>query len=69
VFNEAVEEFNKYTCIRWSVRTTQPDYVQIVRNLGCLSAVGYEYWSQPQIMSLANGCVNVRRLHKSSKHK
>ncbi|KAF6024253.1 MEP1B [Bugula neritina] len=62
VFNEAVEEFNKYTCIRWSVRTTQPDYVQIVRNLGCLSAVGYEYWSQPQIMSLANGCVNSKSI-------
>ncbi|XP_001622217.3 zinc metalloproteinase nas-14 isoform X3 [Nematostella vectensis] len=55
----AIEEFNKHTCIRWVPRTTEANWVKIVKETGCWSLVGKSYWSAGfQQLSLGDGCHN-----------
>jgi len=40
VVEEAIAEYNKYTCIRWVPRTNQRNYVKFIVGGGCYSYVG-----------------------------
>ncbi|XP_002735951.1 zinc metalloproteinase nas-13-like [Saccoglossus kowalevskii] len=37
---DAISQYTQYTCIKWTPRTNQRDYVRIVPKSGCWSAVG-----------------------------
>lgn len=55
----AMDEISKWTCIKFVVRTTQPDYIRILNdNTGCWSYVGRI--RGPQALNLHNGggCVS-----------
>ena len=56
---EAVEEYRKYTCIDFVERTNEQNYINIIRDGGCYSHVGWIYWNQPNQLSLARGCAWV----------
>ncbi|XP_068191530.1 hatching enzyme 1.2-like [Antennarius striatus] len=53
----AMETFNKKTCIRFVPYTGQPDYLRIESELGCWSSVGRD--GGPQVVSLfVYGCLD-----------
>lgn len=51
----AILEFHRQTCIRFSPRETQKDYVMISSGNGCSSPVGRVGGSQK--VTLGNGCM------------
>jgi len=55
VIAKAVMAFEKKTCIRLVPRTTQKDYIHVLKGTGCSSAVGVV--GGPQELSLGSGCV------------
>ena len=60
VFNDALAEFDKYTCIKMKPRTNEGTYVDIRRGPGCSSIIGYVYWMDYAApMNLGNNCLNV----------
>lgn len=57
VIEQAVNEFNKYTCLRFVPRSNQANYINIVKDRGCWSYLGMIDGMQE--LSLDNGCVFV----------
>ncbi|PSN36353.1 hypothetical protein C0J52_19733 [Blattella germanica] len=55
VIAAAVQDFHAYTCIRFVPRTTQRDYVHLLKGSGCSSLVGH--FGGGQHVSLGPGCV------------
>lgn len=47
------------SCITFQPRTNQANYVRIIKGSGCYSYVGKISTTQPQDLSLGNGCVYV----------
>ena len=62
VLEEAISDYNKYTCLQWKERTDETSYVDINRDNtnGCWSWVGMlSDNSQPQTLHLGTNCLNV----------
>ena len=59
--NAAMEDYKKYTCIRFVPRTDEERYFRIIKTdaTGCNSYVGYYSYLNPQKLSLKEGCANV----------
>lgn len=57
-----MDEFETYTCLRWSERDDESDYVNIANeNSGCWSYVGKIHTSfQPQTLNLVTRSVSGR---------
>ncbi|XP_074635197.1 uncharacterized protein LOC141893713 isoform X1 [Acropora palmata] len=55
---QAIEEYHKYTCLRFVERTREPNWILFVHKYGCWSSVGKKYWRQNhgQELSLGRGC-------------
>ncbi|XP_078589981.1 zinc metalloproteinase nas-7-like [Branchiostoma floridae x Branchiostoma japonicum] len=51
---EAIADFHKYTCLRFSRRTNETAYIRFYRGSGCFSPVGY--YGYVNGISLARGC-------------
>ncbi|XP_066973579.1 hatching enzyme 1.2-like [Macrobrachium rosenbergii] len=51
----AMQEYHDRTCVRFVPRTTQSDYIHILRGRGCSSTVGRA--GGVQVVSLGSGCV------------
>lgn len=62
IIQEAMDEFETYTCLRWSERDGESDYVNIANeNSGCWSYVGKIHTSfQPQTLNLVTRSVSGR---------
>ena len=56
IVREAIEQFNKHTCIKWVRRTNEADYVAFIHGIGCYSFIGKK-GGQQQI-SLGNRCLH-----------
>ncbi|XP_015747826.1 PREDICTED: zinc metalloproteinase nas-13-like [Acropora digitifera] len=53
----AIEEFSKHTCIKWKPHVNEPRWVKFVKDRGCFSSVGVNFWKTgSQVISLGNGC-------------
>ncbi|KXJ12090.1 zinc metalloproteinase nas-4 [Exaiptasia diaphana] len=55
-FQQAINDYNRKTCIRIVPRTTQRDYILVVSEGGCWSAIGRSGGAQK--LSLGRGCEN-----------
>ncbi|KAL1480719.1 hypothetical protein MTO96_050794, partial [Rhipicephalus appendiculatus] len=55
MIQEAIEEIESKTCVRFVPRTTEIDYVTIFRGSGCYSAIGRMGRAQP--VSFGYGCL------------
>lgn len=55
VIAKAFSEYHKNTCIKFVPRTTERDYIQIIKGNGCSSLVGKSGGAQP--VTLGHGCV------------
>lgn len=55
---EAIEEYHKYTCLKFVMRTKEPNWLLFVHKKGCWSSVGKKYWRDDygQEVSLGNSC-------------
>ncbi|XP_013409923.1 MAM and LDL-receptor class A domain-containing protein 1 isoform X1 [Lingula anatina] len=53
---KAIDDYNRFTCIRWINRTTEKSYVQFIRGTGCSSSVGRSSASRSQRISLSRSC-------------
>ncbi|CAL1266935.1 unnamed protein product [Larinioides sclopetarius] len=57
LINDAIAQYHKNTCIRFSRRTREQNYIEFVKDVGCYSYVGVEKRvKQPQPVSLGAGC-------------
>jgi len=50
----AINDYHKYTCVRWVHRSNERIYANFYRGRGCSSPVGYRRWVND--ISLGNGC-------------
>ncbi|XP_067950653.1 uncharacterized protein [Watersipora subatra] len=60
--DEAIAEYQRYTCIDFIPRSDQENFINIVRDGGCYSSTGWIYWDQPNVLSLANGCASSKNI-------
>ncbi|XP_067950292.1 uncharacterized protein [Watersipora subatra] len=60
IFEDAIREFEKYTCIRWKERTSEEKYVLVDRNETCWSYVGM-VTNGINKMGLGQLCLQVRK--------
>ncbi|XP_066924251.1 hatching enzyme 1.2-like [Clytia hemisphaerica] len=51
----AINDFHKYTCLRFQKRTNEPSYILFFKGDGCFSPVGYRYGRQNDV-SIGYGC-------------
>ena len=56
---EAVEEYRRYTCIDFVERSNEQNYINIIRDDGCYSYVGWSHRRQPHPLSLGVACADV----------
>ncbi|CAL1283062.1 unnamed protein product [Larinioides sclopetarius] len=57
LIKKAMEQYHKLTCIRFVERTSQTDYVEMLKLKGCWSYVGKR--GKNQTLSLGDGCGRV----------
>ncbi|XP_076320152.1 astacin-like metalloprotease toxin 5 [Tachypleus tridentatus] len=55
IIQQAMDQYHRYTCIRFKKRTTETNYVKMFKGQGCNSFVGNIY-KGAQHLSLGNGC-------------
>eukprot|EP00112_Aurelia_sp_Birch-Aquarium-sp1_P011279 Seg2370.3 transcript_id=Seg2370.3/GoldUCD/mRNA.D3Y31 product="High choriolytic enzyme 1" protein_id=Seg2370.3/GoldUCD/D3Y31 len=55
VINQAIADYEKYTCLRFVKRTNEKEYLKFYKGGGCSSHVGY-YKNRVNWISLAGGC-------------
>ncbi|XP_067950796.1 uncharacterized protein [Watersipora subatra] len=60
--NAAVAEYARYTCINLVPRTSEENYIEVIRDGGCYSSIGWIYWDQPNRLSLARGCASAKNI-------
>lgn len=53
-WQQAIEEFNRFTCIKFVRRTYERDYVNVISRRGCWSSIGRSGGGQS--LSLGRGC-------------
>ncbi|XP_028417057.1 zinc metalloproteinase nas-14-like [Dendronephthya gigantea] len=54
---KAIDEFHRHTCVQFVSHTNEKNWIQFVKEKGCWSSVGQNYWmSGPQKLSLGAGC-------------
>nr|VFU02998.1 mRNA [Oulactis sp. MM-2018] len=53
-FRQAIQEYNKYSCIRVVPRTSEKDYIYVISGGGCYSSLGKS--GGRQRLSLGRGC-------------
>nr|QNH72429.1 toxin candidate TRINITY_DN38778_c2_g4_i1 [Pachycerianthus maua] len=66
LYEEGVKKFNRLTCVRFIPRTSQKDYLKILRGAGCNSYVGHVGGEQP--VNLGSGCESVGHVIHENMH-
>ncbi|XP_067950686.1 zinc metalloproteinase nas-15-like [Watersipora subatra] len=58
----AFADYTQYTCIRFIERTTEVQFLDIIRDTGCWSYVGFVNFAAGQSLSLRSGCAGSKRI-------
>ncbi|KAF8792952.1 Astacin-like metalloprotease toxin 1 [Argiope bruennichi] len=57
LIKDAIEQYHQNTCIKFKIRTNEPDYVNIFAGRGCYStSIGKKKYGGRQDVSLGLGC-------------